>query len=310
MVNLKSAFLLLIIFSSTLASCDAIARNLAAGEVNGEGPEIFMALPRVLPGDIPHGCKLSQARVTASTQFTNHHANALRRWGTVHFHIPGGCSDWDFVIAKWQEAIGSPVTEVASSQDLAALDSQVKAARPAVPTGYGQRTAPPIQSQEPNGAAPGMCLFSVCLGDVISLPACAREPGPIEGCVLVVDSGKQALIKYPYSAGPEMLIAPSQMSKPSMRATFGENRIVERLSFIGNRSERTLEQFQSKFGAPSTETMQRQSANGRTFNDKIYTWNVDRSRLTLNCSDVCYGTATTGKLEEIEKARPSKGRKL
>lgn len=106
--------------------------KLAPGEVNGVGPERLMPVPKIGPNDAPRQCVSSDGsspRYLPETKISMQDVNALRRWGVVHFKIPGDCSDWDFVVSKWQETIGSPVTGVLTPTDEAKIAQMVKAHR-------------------------------------------------------------------------------------------------------------------------------------------------------------------------------------
>ena len=107
-------------------------QKLAPGEVNGVGPERLMPVPKVGPNDAPRECVSSDGptpRYLPETKISMQDVSALRRWGVVHFKIRGDCSDWDFVVSKWQETLGSPVTGVLTPSDEAKIAQILKAHR-------------------------------------------------------------------------------------------------------------------------------------------------------------------------------------
>lgn len=109
-------------------------------------PADFLPAPKVEPGDVPRACATSGGR-RAESEVAGRGVNMLRSWGMTHFKFPANCTDWDFVISKWQQTVGHPVTGIATDADGERIREELRKKRPQFQEAFGKFEAPRVAAQ-------------------------------------------------------------------------------------------------------------------------------------------------------------------
>jgi hypothetical protein len=86
----------------------------------------FLPVPRVTPGDDRRGCQGGGNAVASFQQAHREGYVILQEWGHKRLGIPQTCgANWPFLIAKWQETTGAPVSGAFSAADRERLRAEV-----------------------------------------------------------------------------------------------------------------------------------------------------------------------------------------
>lgn len=124
----------------------AVAQPQASPMSQMPDPATFLPAPKIEPGDVPRACAPAGNR-KAESEAAGSGVSMLRSWGSIHFKLPANCTDWDFVIAKWQETVGHPVTGIATMADAESIREALRKNRAQFQQAWDKFEQPRVAAQ-------------------------------------------------------------------------------------------------------------------------------------------------------------------
>ncbi len=184
----------LIVATFALLAATALAQTPPPQRVVYPDPVDFLPAPALAPGEVPRPCATSGG-LRSESQAEQRAASPLRRWGRKHLQFPLQCTDFDYVVSKWQETVGHPVTGVVTAADVARLDEEMKKAAPRIQEALApqlaaqqqraeaqQQAAAAAEAERAARRASAPTVFGIAFGVPLELPVCGPlrmfEPPP------------------------------------------------------------------------------------------------------------------------------------